>query len=825
MGPRPGGFRLSLLAGLILVVPLAGGPGSEATSSTVLFANPSPEVPPILWNDNEERAGNVEEGALRLHLEVRRGAWHILGEGNGSANVLAFAEVGKEARIPGPMIRVPEGTEVIVRVSNPLDAPLEIQGLSARQVPELATVTVEPGRTREIRFLADVAGTYMYRGHLKDSPTRDEPFEDEVLAGAFIVDDPAAPAVENEKVMVIQEWFGDEVAPGEPDFGQAFPIINGRPWPHTERLLYGMGDRIHWRVINASDAIHPMHLHGFFFDVEARGDLARDTAYWPNQTRRAVTERMAPWTTMRVSWSPDRPGGWIFHCHITFHVLPNARLGEDQRNEMEVFTDLARGKGGAGDPHDHAEHAMGGLVMGIYVQPPEDWVADEPRGEPMRLYVQSDSVSGNFTPRFGFVLQEDEAAPAPDSTRFPGPPLILPQGPLGEIRVFNRTDEPTQLHWHGLELESYYDGVAGMTGYPDRRTPAIFPGDSFDVALRTTRPGTYIYHTHMSDIRHQGSGLYGALIVLPAEEDWDPDANRIFILGNGLGEEAQPLGVYLNGSDEPEPVEMVAGSTYRLRLINITLGNAAVRFRLTRDGMLEAWSPVANDAWGLPEHRQEGIPAEKAISVGETYDYAYTPEVTGEVHLEVRSGEGRLLIDQMIQVMPPRVPREDQIAAALLAAPADRRDGAKVYGYDEKGNLVTLREGTNDMVCLADRPGDGGWSVACYHESVDPYMARGRELRAQGVSGGEVNERRWTEVAEGTLDLPDGAVLYVLHGDGWDAEAGKVENPYLRWVIYRPFATPEDTGLPTLPRTPGEPWLMFPGTAGAHVMITPPRGG
>lgn len=176
-------------------------------------------------------------------------------------------------------------------------------------------------------------------------------------------------------------------------------------------------------------------------------------------------------------------------------------------------------------------------------------------------------------------------------------------------------------------------------------------------------------------------------------------------------------------------------------------------------------------------------------------------------------------------VLAQSVPSQDvQIAEAVQAAPLTDRDEATVLGFASTGSMVTLREGTNGLICLADDPSRPGWSVACYHESLEPYMARGRELRAEGVTdGGELAKRRWEEADAGTLAMPEKpAMLYVMTGDGFDATSGSVTNPYTRWVIYTPWATAAETGLPTSPTAPGAPWLMFPGTAGAHVMITPP---
>jgi hypothetical protein len=169
-------------------------------------------------------------------------------------------------------------------------------------------------------------------------------------------------------------------------------------------------------------------------------------------------------------------------------------------------------------------------------------------------------------------------------------------------------------------------------------------------------------------------------------------------------------------------------------------------------------------------------------------------------------------------------PPSEQIAAAVLAAPDDRRAGATVLGYDEAGKVVTLRQGTNDLVCLADNPSEASFSVACYHKDLEPFMARGRELAAQGVTGRQRSEIRFKEIESGTLAMSrEPRTLYVLTGKGFDAAMGQVVEAYLRWVIYVPFATPESLGISTR-AAPGAPWLMDGGTAGAHIMISPPRG-
>jgi len=172
------------------------------------------------------------------------------------------------------------------------------------------------------------------------------------------------------------------------------------------------------------------------------------------------------------------------------------------------------------------------------------------------------------------------------------------------------------------------------------------------------------------------------------------------------------------------------------------------------------------------------------------------------------------------QTAAPASP-EDQIASSILAAPKERRAAATVLGYNAKGEVVTLRKGTNDMVCLADDPAVKGLSVACYHKDLEPFMARGRELAAQ-YKGKERHEVRWKEVDEGKLKMPrEPRMLYVLTGASFDSAKGEIVDSYLRWVIYQPYATPESTGLTTTSGT--APWLMYPGTAGAHIMISPPK--
>ena len=167
---------------------------------------------------------------------------------------------------------------------------------------------------------------------------------------------------------------------------------------------------------------------------------------------------------------------------------------------------------------------------------------------------------------------------------------------------------------------------------------------------------------------------------------------------------------------------------------------------------------------------------------------------------------------------------EVQIAGAVQAAPADQRATATVIGFGADGKHTTLRKGTGFLVCLADDPNAANFSVACYHKDLEPFMARGRELAAAGTKGrGPAEDVRYKEIAAGTLPMPKAPSLTtIVQGSSFDAATGTVADSYTRWVIYTPGATAESTGLPTTPG-PGAPWLMFPGTPGAHIMISPAR--
>jgi FtsP/CotA-like multicopper oxidase with cupredoxin domain len=603
--------------------------------------NPAQTVDRALSNDNRVPAGHVENDTLVVRLTIRLADWHILRDTAPAFRVLAFAEDGKPPTIPAPLIRTTVGTPTSIHVRNPLDHALIVLGLSGRGGFR-DSVRIAPGGTAVVRSTPTSVGTYAYWAVTSMPPGTGQPAiaaqhnMEAPLGGAFIVDGPGERPVD--RVFVITMLTDQLPRPAERDrhgIGvRQFNAVNGRAWPNSERLQYALGDSIRWRIVNVSSEAHPMHLHGFYFRVDSRGAarVDADSIYTPAQRRMVVTETVASRNTMSMTWSPDRVGGWLFHCHLTNHVVKFPPIDRPEVLQYPSTHDH-------GEPDQHAFTGMNGLVLGITVtgSPPRSarW---RPTNR-LRLFVQSDSAPGDTERRFGYVLQRT-AEPARDSVQFPGPVLVLTRGQPTAIEVVNRSDEPTTVHWHGLELESYYDGVAGWSGMPGtagRTMPAVRPGKSFEVRITPPRAGTFMYHTHFDDLRQQLGGLVGALLVLEPGERWDRERDLVFLISDGV-----PQRVYINGSLDPPAVPLRVGRKYRLRLADIAVFRMALNIRLVRDSTVLEWRPIAKDGFALPAAQAVLRPSIVNLPSGETADFEFLPDRPGEVVLEFRAGAQQL---------------------------------------------------------------------------------------------------------------------------------------------------------------------------------------
>jgi FtsP/CotA-like multicopper oxidase with cupredoxin domain len=593
-------------------------------------------------NENRTPAGTYAGDTLVLRLTVATVSWYFVGDSNPPLAVAAFAEEGKTPTIPGPLLRVHTGTPIHVVIRNTFDDTLIVRGLSEKS-PAVDSLILLPRTTRDVTFSRGRAGTYQYWATLAEwqrnvpLPPQSRrhgllrPRFDSQLIGAFIVDPPGP--LPDDRIFVITETV-DQAPPIRDDPrgmpGREFTAINGRSWPYTERLHYSVGDTVHWRIINATFQSHPMHLHGFYFRVDARGDAEAnvDSVYASAERRMAVTETLKfGGDTRTLTWSPDRTGNWVFHCHLASHV---AKLPQIDRPDDIEYPDMHD----HGNPDHHALTGMNGLVLGITVGGVERARSAWRPKRRLRLFVQSDSTARDSVRRWGYVRQRG-AEPRRDSIESPGPVLLLTRGEPTSIAVVNRTPEPTSVHWHGIELESYYDGIAGWSGAVGRTAPAIRPESTFEVHITPKRAGTFMYHTHFNDIRQQYGGLVGPLIVLEPGEKWDAERELLIMVSDG-----PHATLRINGTTAPAPRELRVGSTYRIRVADIAIYQQNLMVRLVRDSSVLTWRAVAKDGFTLPPQQATLRPSNTRVSSGETADFELTPEVPGNLNLEIdRSGK------------------------------------------------------------------------------------------------------------------------------------------------------------------------------------------
>jgi FtsP/CotA-like multicopper oxidase with cupredoxin domain len=362
-----------------------------------------------------------------------------------------------------------------------------------------------------------------------------------------------------------------------------------------------------------------MHLHGFHFRLVARGDSRAETIFPEDARPLAVTEHMEPGSKFRMEWEPLRSGHWLFHCHFLDHIVPAVDRDEEQRNH---------------DLHDverHALDAMGGLVLGITVA---ERTAESEASPSARLQlVAREERRENGTLARGFALGEGpEGVAGTSSFSAPGPPLLLTRGETTEIVVTNRLTEPTTIHWHGLELESVYDGVAGWSRTGTRIAPLVAPGGSFAVRIRPPRAGTFIYHTHMDETDQLVQGMAGPILVLEPGATFDPETDRVLLI---WGQTDGDYRVTINSRTDSAPQELRAGATYRLRVVVITRGGGT-DVALTRGGAPERWRAEAKDGADLPPALRVESAAVLRANTGETFDFSWTPKEAGDVELTVR---------------------------------------------------------------------------------------------------------------------------------------------------------------------------------------------
>jgi len=438
-------------------------------------------------------------------------------------------------------------------------------------------------------------------------------------------------------VFVLGSWTGpvDTTAGYAPELR----VINGLSWPHGERLTYAVGDTIRWRWVNPTDSPHPMHLHGFYFDVTHRGTWAADTAIPRGDVPAVVTEMPLPGGTFAMTWVPREPGNWLVHCHVAFHtsLFLSASVVPDLRDPVVV---------------DH-KHGMRGMVMAVSVKPgaSTERRAIGVRGaRAIRLVAKAAPRRyDNALDEMAFVRQDGDEPPPGDSVPVPSSLLVLQRNEPVRITIVNHLRAPTGVHWHGIEVPSYSDGVPGWSGSTSRVAPVIAPGDSFVAEFTPPRSGTFMYHAHSNEAFQIALGLYGGLLVVDSAS-YDPGRERLIMLGpNGPGAKSARI----NGRVTPDTIRLTAGERYRLRLVHI-VADWTVRLTLTRDDSTVHWRALAKDGAELPPHRQTTRVADLIAGPGETMDFEYQPTSPGVMRLAVAQRTGAWKTHVAIRVEPAR---------------------------------------------------------------------------------------------------------------------------------------------------------------------------
>jgi FtsP/CotA-like multicopper oxidase with cupredoxin domain len=580
-------------------------PVREIDHQRYLPAGVDSGLTPILENDNRVPAGTTNKATLELELEIKWGDFRLETPDRPGLKMVAIGEVGKQPTIPSPLIRVKEGTTIHARITNTLaDSTITVFGLQKRPYSINDSLFIQPGESGEVTFKAGEAGTYMYWIQLGKGLNKRGSEEDQ-LAGAFIVDpEEGSP---NDRVFVINIFSSRNENKESETKGLESFTINGKSWPFTEMMRPSVGDTLHWRVVNASNRTHPMHLHGFYYDVMERGNVNTSNIFSEDQHKLVVTETMRGRSTMAMRWIPSRPGNWLFHCHLSFHVTSEFRLPGAE--------DI--------DPVGSHQH-MAGLVLGIQVKDgPTDLIS---KGEDKNLTLYANENEDK--------IAFDWERKTPEKAFQPGPLLLLKQYQATHVTVKNEMSIPTSIHWHGLEIDSWADGVPEWSASDGRRSPIIEPGGEFTYKLTSMRPGTFVYHSHLDDVAQLTKGLYGPMIILGENETYDPDRDHVYTFGwksSRLQRGADDLD--LNGWDEVPVQKGKTGESHRIRLINIApAGNLFMK--VTKDGTPIPVKMIAKDGADLPEVQHKNFDITDRLFVGETADFNFNPKEPGIYTME-----------------------------------------------------------------------------------------------------------------------------------------------------------------------------------------------
>ena len=305
----------------------------------------------------------------------------------------------------------------------------------------------------------------------------------------------------------------------------------------------------------------------------------------------------------------------------------------------------------------------------------------------------------------------------------PGPTLEFTEGEYAVIYVKNEMSEETSVHWHGLLLPNFYDGVPYLT------TPPVEPGHTLKYEFPIKHSGTYWYHSHT--MLQEQSGVFGSIVIKPKEQTLKYDKELVLMLSDWTNEKpmnvlrnlkrgnewysikkgtATPLNqviargafgaqlnfwrqrmggadiadVYypaflINGEESVEYPEFKAGEKVRLRMIN---GGASTSFWMTFGGE----EPLLVSADGL-----DVVPVKKNktfIGTAETYDFIITVPEDGKIEFKITAQDGSGTASAFIgngKVLPAMtIPRPDKIGMMQKMAKMDMKMGAHALKFQPK---------------------------------------------------------------------------------------------------------------------------------------------
>jgi FtsP/CotA-like multicopper oxidase with cupredoxin domain len=235
------------------------------------------------------------DGTKVFRLRAQQVRWEVApGE---FVDAMAF-----NGQVPGPQLRVRQGDHVAMVVQNDMDQPTTVHfhGVTVPNamdgVPYVTQDPIMPGHWFLYEFdVVDPPGTYVYHSHFNSTEQVGKG-----LFGAFVIE-PEQPDWDVEYTVFLS------------DAPLGF-LLNGKSFPATAPLEAKLGQRVLLRLANDGELLHPMHLHGYHFQVVAQDGFALTQPYM------ADTLVIAPGQRFDVIVQADYAGAWAFHCHILPHV-------------------------------------------------------------------------------------------------------------------------------------------------------------------------------------------------------------------------------------------------------------------------------------------------------------------------------------------------------------------------------------------------------------------------------------------------------------------------------------------------------------------------